>query len=72
MVVRGREAAVIGQSKAAFYDYRRGRPKGEKDFVEVKAGGKYDLKARKAVDVPVNRTHRTYKSYGPYGCLFFA
>ena len=53
LVVRGREAAVIGQSKAAFYDYRRGRPKGEKDFVEVKAGGKYDLKARKAVDVPV-------------------
>ena len=46
IVVTGSTAEVIGKSKVAFFDYRR-RPDGEKDYVEVPAGEKYDLKERK-------------------------
>ncbi len=47
VVVTGHAAAVVGKSKVAFYDRRAGAPKaGEKDYVEVPAGGVYDLKAR--------------------------
>ena len=47
IVVTGHMAEVLGKSKVAFYDYRDGPPAGEKDYVEVKAGEKYDLKERK-------------------------
>jgi cyanophycinase len=49
IVVTGHTAEVIGKSKVGFYDYRKGEPKGEKDYTEVKTGEKYDLKERKAV-----------------------
>jgi cyanophycinase len=49
LVVQGSVADVIGRSKVAFYDYRT-RPEGERDYEEVKAGEKYDLKARKRVE----------------------
>ncbi|MBX9585050.1 MAG: cyanophycinase [Gemmataceae bacterium] len=46
VVVTGPTAEVIGESKAAFYDYWGGPPAGEVDYVEVKAGGRYDLRKR--------------------------
>jgi cyanophycinase len=46
LVVRGSTADVIGKSKAAFYDYSKGKPAGDVDYVEVKAGESYDLKMR--------------------------
>lgn len=49
LVVKGSTAEVIGRSKAAFYDYRNGKPDGEKDYTEVKSGEKYDLKKRMPV-----------------------
>jgi cyanophycinase len=45
IVVSGSTAEVLGKSKVAFFDYSK-KPEGEKDFVEVVAGEKYDLKAR--------------------------
>jgi cyanophycinase len=50
VVVTGHTAEVMGKSKAAFFDYRAGPPEGYRDYVEVKAGEKYDLKARKKVE----------------------
>ena len=47
IVVTGHVAEVLGKSKVAFYDYRDGPPAGETDYIEVKAGEKYDLKERK-------------------------
>jgi cyanophycinase len=47
LVVTGSTAEVVGKSKVAFYDYRKENPEGEKDYTEVKAGEKYDLKERK-------------------------
>lgn len=49
IVVTGSVAEVIGRTKAAFYDTAK-KPAGETDYEEVKAGGKYDLKARKKVE----------------------
>ncbi len=49
IVVTGHTAEVIGKTKVGFYDYRNGKPDGEKDYTEVKAGEKYDLKARKMI-----------------------
>ena len=49
IVVTGGTAEVIGKSKVAFFDYST-KPEGEKDFAEVKAGEKYDLKARKKLE----------------------
>jgi len=48
IVVTGCTAEVIGKSKVAFYDYST-KPEGETDFVEVAAGERYDLKARKKI-----------------------
>jgi cyanophycinase len=48
LVVTGSTAEVIGKSKVAFYDYSR-KPMGDTDYVEVKAGEQYDLKARKKI-----------------------
>jgi cyanophycinase-like exopeptidase len=50
LVVKGTTAEVIGRSKAAFYDYRQKPKPGEPDYVEVKAGESYDLKARAKVE----------------------
>jgi cyanophycinase len=47
VVVTGATAEVVGRSKAAFYDYRAAPTNGEVDYVEVKAGEKYDLRDRK-------------------------
>jgi cyanophycinase len=47
VVVRGSTAEVIGKSKAAFYDYSKGKPAGDADFVEVQSGESYDLKGRR-------------------------
>jgi len=49
IVVTGSTAEVIGKSKVAFYDYSQ-MPNGEKDYVELKAGEKYDLKERKKLE----------------------
>jgi cyanophycinase len=46
IVVTGSEAEVIGKSKVAFYDWRKGPPNGAVDFVEVKSGETYDLAKR--------------------------
>lgn len=46
VVVTKSTAEVIGKSNVAFYDYRR-KLDGEKDYEEVAAGGRYDLKERK-------------------------
>lgn len=45
IVVTGSVAEVIGKSKVAFYDTRKDSA-GEKDYEEVPAGGRYDLKKR--------------------------
>lgn len=49
IVVQGHTAEVLGKSKVAFYDYRSGAPPGEKDYTELSAGGRYNLKERKPV-----------------------
>jgi cyanophycinase len=46
IVVTGSTAEVIGKTKVAFYDTRK-KTIDDKDYVEVKAGEKYDLKERK-------------------------
>ncbi|HEY3788332.1 MAG TPA: Type 1 glutamine amidotransferase-like domain-containing protein [Urbifossiella sp.] len=48
IVVTGGIAEVMGRSKVAFYDMRK-KPVGDKDYEEVKAGEKYDLKKREKV-----------------------
>jgi cyanophycinase-like exopeptidase len=48
IVVTGSTAEVIGRTKVAFYDTRK-KPQGEKDYEEVKAGERYDLKKREKV-----------------------
>ena len=47
IVVTGHTAEVIGKSKVGFYDYRSPPNDDAKDYVEVPAGGRYDLKERK-------------------------
>jgi cyanophycinase len=47
IVVTGHTAEVVGKTKVGFYDYRTKPQDGEKDYVEVPAGGRYDLKERK-------------------------
>ncbi len=49
IVVTGHTAEVIGKSKVGFYDHRTKPKDGEPDYVEVPAGGRYDLKERKAL-----------------------
>ena len=46
IVVKGTTAEVIGKTKVGFYDYRTPPKDGEQDYVEVKVGGKYDLRKR--------------------------
>ena len=40
---------MVGKSKVGFFDYSK-KPEGDKDFVEVKAGEKYDLKKREKIE----------------------
>lgn len=48
IVVRGHVAEVMGKSQVHFYDRSKGDApaEGEKDYVTVSAGGKYNLKTR--------------------------
>lgn len=50
LVVKGTTAEVIGKTKVAFFDTNAKPNEGEKDYVEVPSGGKYDLKNRKKLD----------------------
>ncbi len=49
IVVTKQIAEVLGKSKVAFYD-ANAKPVDGKDYVEVSAGRKYDLKTRKVVE----------------------
>jgi cyanophycinase len=49
IVVSGSVAEVIGKTRVAFYDTRK-KPVEDRDYEEVKAGEKYDLKARKKLE----------------------
>ncbi|MBP3958958.1 cyanophycinase [Gemmata sp. G18] len=48
IVVTASTAEVIGKTKVAFYDTKK-KPDGDKDYEEVFAGEKYDLKERKKI-----------------------
>ncbi|QDU25462.1 Cyanophycinase [Anatilimnocola aggregata] len=50
LVVRGSTAEVLGNSEVHFYDYRSGEPSGEKDYLSLKSGQKFDLAERKLVE----------------------
>ncbi len=50
IVVKGSTAEVIGKSKVGFFDPRTKPKEGEKDYVDVPSGGKYDLAKRKTLD----------------------
>jgi cyanophycinase-like exopeptidase len=49
IVVTGCTAEVIGRTKVAFYDTAK-KPAGDRDYEEVKAGEKYDLRKREKID----------------------
>ena len=49
IVVRGSVADVVGRGEVHFYDATKKPEKGKPDHVSLKAGAKYDLKARKAI-----------------------
>ena len=50
IVVKGHEAEVMGKGVAHFYDGGKPAAEGQPDYDSVKAGGRYDLKARKVLD----------------------
>ena len=47
IVVRGHEAEVMGRGEAHFYDRNKPVEDDKPDYEDLKAGGRYDLKARK-------------------------
>jgi cyanophycinase len=49
IVVTGCTAEVIGRTKVAFYDTAK-KPAGDRDYEEVKAGEKYDLRKREKIE----------------------
>lgn len=49
IVVRGSVAEVMGKNEVHFYDARRKPAEGAKDHQSLKAGGKYDVQARKVL-----------------------
>ena len=50
IVVKGSVLEVVGKSKVAIFDRNKAVKEGEKDYEELAAGGKYDLKMRKRVE----------------------
>ena len=50
IVVKGHEATVMGKGEVHFYDRTKPPADGKPDYESLKAGGRYDLKARKALD----------------------
>jgi cyanophycinase len=50
LIVRGSTAEILGQNQAHFYDYRTGSPMGDKDYLTLKPGQKFDLLQRKVVE----------------------
>jgi cyanophycinase len=49
VVVQGETAVTIGRGNAHFYDYRSGPPKGERDYMLVQPGQRFDLVERRIV-----------------------
>jgi cyanophycinase len=49
LVVRGHVAEVMGRNKVQFYDGRKPAAPGQPDYELVLPGGRYDLKARRAL-----------------------
>jgi cyanophycinase len=49
LVVRGHVAEVMGRNKVQFYDRRKPAAPGQPDYEVVLPGGRYDLKARRAL-----------------------
>jgi len=47
--VQGSTADVMGRGTAHFYDAAKPIPEGKPDYDALRAGGKYDLKARKVL-----------------------
>jgi cyanophycinase len=60
IIVTGSTAEVIGKTKVGFFDYSK-KPEGEKDYVEVAAGDKYDLKARKKIEAKKEEAKKDVK-----------
>jgi cyanophycinase len=46
IVVAGSVAEVTGRGQVFFYDYSKGKPKGDTDYTALKSGDKYDLAKR--------------------------
>jgi cyanophycinase len=51
IVVQGHEAQVMGKGEVHFYDRRKAVEDGKADYESLRSGGRYDLKARKVVEV---------------------
>ncbi len=51
IIVRQHEAEVVGKGKVAFYDSGRQDADDEKDYLSLGAGKRFDLKARRVVEV---------------------
>ncbi len=49
LIVRGHVAEVMGRNKVQFYDARKPAVPGGPDYEVVRPGGRYDLKARRAL-----------------------
>ncbi len=49
--VQGSTAEVMGRGEVFFYDRRKPLEVGKPDYESLKAGGKYDLKARKIIEL---------------------
>ncbi len=50
LVVKGHEAVVMGKGEAHFYDRKKLIAEDKPDHEDVRAGGRYDLKARKVLE----------------------
>jgi cyanophycinase-like exopeptidase len=49
LIVKGHVAEVMGRGQAHFYDRTKPVAEGKPDYETVKAGSRYDLKARKVL-----------------------
>ncbi len=50
LIVRGHEAEVMGKGEVHFYDRQKPVEEGKPDYEALKAGGRYDLKARRVLE----------------------